>query len=64
MEEHRSEYDFEKTVEEEVENAEVVIATLNGLPISWDSFIRRMCARRKGLLSTDSRKSTHKNKLN
>ena len=26
-------------VEEEVENAEVVIATLNGLPGSWDSFI-------------------------
>ena len=32
---------------EEVENAEVVITTLNGLPGSWDSFIRRMCARRK-----------------
>ena len=26
-------------VEEEVENAEVVIATLNGRPGSWDSFI-------------------------
>ena len=26
-------------VEEEVENAEVVIATLNGLPGSWDSFM-------------------------
>ena len=39
------------TVEEEVENAKVVIATLNGLPGSWDSFIRRMCAIRKGLLS-------------
>ena len=25
-------------VEEEVENAEVVITTLNGLPRSWDSF--------------------------
>ena len=34
-------------VEEEVENAEVVIATLNGLPGSWDSFIQGMCARRK-----------------
>ena len=32
-------------VVEEVENAEVVITTLNGLPGSWDSFIRRMCAR-------------------
>ena len=27
-------------VEEEVENTEVVIATLNGLPGSWDSFMR------------------------
>ena len=34
-------------LEEEVENAKVVIATLNGLPESWDSFIRGMCARRK-----------------
>ena len=36
-----------EAVEEEVENAEVVIATLNGLPGSWDSFMQRMCARRK-----------------
>ena len=28
-----------ESVKEEVENAEVVIATLNGLPGSWDSFI-------------------------
>ena len=28
-----------EVVEEEVENAEVVIATLNGLPGSWDSFM-------------------------
>ena len=28
-----------EVVEEEVENVEVVITTLNGLPISWDSFI-------------------------
>ena len=34
-------------VEEEVENEEVVIAIFNGLPRSWDSFIRGMCARRK-----------------
>ena len=38
-------------VEEEVENEEVVIATLNGLSGSWDSFIQGMCARRKWLLS-------------
>ena len=37
MEEHKSEDDFEKTVKEKVENEEVVIATLNGLPRSWDS---------------------------
>ena len=36
-----------EAVEEKVENAEVVIATLNGLPGSWDSFIQGMCARRK-----------------
>ena len=36
-----------EVVEEEVENAEVVITTLNGLPGSWDSFIRGTCARRK-----------------
>ena len=28
-----------KAIKEEVKNAEVVIATLNGLPGSWDSFI-------------------------
>ena len=28
-----------EVVEEEVENAEVVITSLNGLPGSWDSFI-------------------------
>ena len=32
---------------EEEENAEVAIATLNGLPRSWDSFMRGMCAIRK-----------------
>ena len=61
-EEHKSEYDFEKTVKEEVENAEVVIATLNGLQGSWDSFMRGMCAKRKWLLSAESGKSTHNKK--
>ena len=28
-----------EAIEEEVENTEVVIATLNGLPGSWDSFM-------------------------
>ena len=36
-----------EALDEEVENAEVVITTLNGLPGSWDSFIRGMCAGRK-----------------
>ena len=36
-----------EAVKEEVKNAEVVIATLNGLLGSWDSFIRGMCAKRK-----------------
>ena len=36
-----------EVVEEEVENAKVVITTLNDLPGSWDSFIQGMCARRK-----------------
>ena len=36
-----------EVVEEEVENAEVVINTLNGLPGSRDSFIQGMCAIRK-----------------
>ena len=35
-----------EAVEEELKNAEVVIATLNGIPGSWDSFMQRMYARR------------------
>ena len=48
--EHTLEDDPKKQIEEvkeEVKNAEVVIATLNGLPWSWDSFMQRMYARRK-----------------
>ena len=30
-----------------MENAEIVITTLNGLPRSWDSFIQEICARKK-----------------
>ena len=29
-----------------MENAEVVMTTLNGLPRSWDSFIQGICARK------------------
>ena len=32
---------------DEVENAEIVMTTLNGLPRSWDSFIQGIFARRK-----------------
>ena len=35
-----------EVVEEEVENGEIVMTTLNGLPRSWDSFFQGMCARR------------------
>ena len=30
-----------------VENAEIVMTTLNGLPRSWDAFIQGICARKK-----------------
>ena len=30
-----------------VEEAEIVMTTLNGLPRDWESFIRGICARRK-----------------
>ena len=36
-----------KAVDEYVEDAKVVISTLNGLLGSWDSVIQGMCARRK-----------------
>src|SRR5713226_8454101 len=32
-------------VVEEVENGEIVMTTLNGIPRSWDSFIQGICAR-------------------
>ena len=34
-----------EAVYEEVENVEIVMTTLNGLPRSWDSFIQGICAR-------------------
>ena len=52
-----------EAIEEEVENVEIVITTLNGLPGSWDSFIRGMYTIRKYLPSTDSGKSEQKKKL-
>ena len=36
-----------EVVDEEVEDAEIVMTTLNALPRSWDSFIQGICARRR-----------------
>ena len=36
-----------EAVEENVEEGEIVMTTLNGLPRSWDSFVEGICARRK-----------------
>ena len=36
-----------EAVDEEVENVEIVMTTLNGLPRSWDSFIQGIYARNK-----------------
>ena len=36
-----------EAVEEKVENVEVVITTLSGLPGSWDSFMQIMFAKRR-----------------
>ena len=35
-----------EVVDEEVENEEIVMTTLNGLPRTWDSFIQGICARK------------------
>ena len=35
-----------ESIDEEVENVEIVMTTLNGLPRSWDSFIQGICARK------------------
>ena len=34
-------------VYEEVENEDIVMTTLNGLPRSWDFFIQGICSRKK-----------------
>ena len=36
-----------EAVDEDVENVEIVMTTLNGLPRAWDSFIQRIYARKK-----------------
>ena len=36
-----------EAIDEEVENEEIVMTTLNGLPRSWDSFIRGIYSRKK-----------------
>ena len=35
-----------ETIGDMVEEAEIVMTTLNGLPIDWESFIRGICSRR------------------
>ena len=36
-----------ETIGDMVEDAKVVMTTLNGLPRDWESFIRGICSRRK-----------------
>ena len=36
-----------EVVDEEVENSDIVMTTLNGIPRTWDSFIQGICARKK-----------------
>ena len=36
-----------EVVDEEVENAEIVMNTLKGLPRSWDFFIQGICSKKK-----------------
>ena len=36
-----------ESVDEEVENEEILMTTLNGLPRSWDTFIQGICTRKK-----------------
>ena len=36
-----------EVVREDIENGEVVMTTLNGLPRSWDSFIQGICTKKK-----------------
>ena len=36
-----------EAVDDEVENSEIVMTTLNGLPRTWDSFIQGICGRKK-----------------
>ena len=36
-----------ESIGDNIEEAEANITTLNGLPISWDSFIQGICARRR-----------------
>ena len=51
-----------EAVDEETENAEIVMTTLDGLPRTWDSFIQGICARKKSS-SADYGKNAHKKNL-
>ena len=41
-----------EVVKEKVKNAEVMMATLNGLPGSWNSFIQGMCSKKEVITFT------------
>ena len=49
-----------EAVKEAVKNAEVVMATLNGLPGSWNSFIQGMCPKGSDYISADFKKKKKK----
>ena len=51
-----------EAVDEEVENEEIVMTTLNGLPRSWDAFIQGICARKKLVKFIDYGKNVLKKK--
>ena len=51
------------TINEEVENSEIVMTTLNGLPRAWDSFIQGICAKKKLVKFSILWEDDHKKKL-
>ena len=52
-----------EVVDEEVENAKIVMKNLNGLPRSWDSFIQGIVPERTLSISADCGKTSLKKKL-
>ena len=52
-----------EAIDEEVDNTEIVMTTLNGLPRSWDSFIQGICTRKKLIKFSRRGKNSHKKNL-